>query len=60
MMTDKEIISLCKKKGVAIGMIQLPVNENCGGVQEYNDFIGIPECYLTQEEFDELVKVFVW
>ena len=41
-------------------MIQLLVNENCGGVQEYNDFIGIPECYLTQEEFDELVKVFVW
>ena len=58
MMTEKEIISLCKKKGVAIGMLQLLVNENCGGVQEYNDFIGAPEYHLTQVEFDELVKVF--
>ena len=57
-MTDKEIIDLCKEKGVAIGMIQLLVNENCGSVKEYNDFIGIPECYLTKEEFDELAKVF--
>ena len=59
-MTDKEIIGLCKEKGVAIGMIQLLVNENCGSVQEYNNFIGIPECYLTQEQFDELAKVFAW
>ena len=51
---ELKAFEIIKNKGVAVGMIQLLVRDNCGGVNEYNDFIGDKKLYLTQEEFDLL------
>ena len=48
---------IIKRKGVAVGFIQMLIKDNCGGVREYNDFIGDPKLYLTQEEYDLLKEV---
>lgn len=51
------LLDLIIRKGVAVGMIQLLIKEKCGGVKEYNDFIGDKKLFLTQDEFDDLVKL---
>ena len=46
------------KKGVAVGMIQLLINNNLGGVKEYNDFIGgAKKLHLTQDEFNQITSL---
>ena len=55
-MSDKELLALIFRKGVAVGMIRLLKTEQGGGVNEYNDFIGDPDLYLTQEEYEEIAK----
>ena len=50
-------LEIVKKKGVAVGFIFLLEKEHIGGVQEYNDYIGAKELYLTQEEYDLLKEV---
>lgn len=48
---------IIKEKGVAVGFIQLLINDNLGGVNEYNDFIGDKKLYLTKEEFNLLKEI---
>lgn len=49
---DLEILEIIKRKGVAIGFIQLLIKENAGGVNEYNQFIGgNKKLYLSDKEF---------
>ena len=53
-MTSKEtleVLDLIKRKGIAVGIIQLLIKENCGGVKEYNDYIGDKKLYLTEKEY---------
>lgn len=52
---DLEILDILKKKGVAVGFIQLQIKENCGGVREYNDYIGKDKSlHLTADEYKKL------
>lgn len=52
---DLEILDILKKKGVAVGFIQLQIKENCGGVREYNDYIGKDKSlHLTADEYKKV------
>ena len=52
---DLEILDILKKKGVAVGFIQLQIKENCGGVREYNDYIGEDKSlHLTADDYKKL------
>ena len=52
---DLEILEILKRKGVSVGFIQLLIKENCGGVREYNDFIGGDKSlHLTANEYKKL------
>ena len=52
---DLEILEILKKKGVAVGFIQLQIKENCGGVSEYNDYIGEDKSlHLTADEYEKI------
>ena len=55
-MSDKELLGLIYKKHVAVGFIIELVEGDWGGVQEYNDFIGLPKYFLSEDEFNEIVK----
>lgn len=50
----EEVLKIIKEKGVAVGFIQLLLTENCGGLKEYNDYIGDNKLYLTETEFNLL------
>ena len=51
---DLEVLEILKKKGVAVGFIQLQIKENCG-VREYNDYIGEDKSlHLTSDEYEKL------
>ena len=52
---DLEVLDILKKKGVAVGFIQLQIKENCGGVREYNDYIGEDKSlHLTADEYEKI------
>ena len=52
---DLEVLEILKKKGVAVGFIQLQITENCGGFIEYNDYIGEDKSlHLTADEYEEI------
>lgn len=52
---DLEVLEILKKKGVAVGFIQLQIKENCGGVREYNDYIGEDKSlHLTTNEYEKI------
>ena len=52
---DLEILEILKRKGVSVGFIQLLIKENCGGVREYNDFIGGDKSlHLTANEYKKI------
>ena len=52
---DLEILKILKRKGVAIGFIQLLIKEKAGGVNEYNEFIGgDKKLYLSEKEFNKI------
>lgn len=55
-LTDKELLDLIYRKGVAVGFILMMEKEHIGGVQEYNDYIGAEEFYLTEEEYTAIVE----
>ena len=45
-------------KGVAVGFIQLQIKENCGGVSEYNDYIGEDKrLHLTTDEYEKIKEL---
>ncbi len=50
-----EVLEILKKKGVAVGFIQLQIKENCGGFIEYNDYIGEDKSlHLTTDEYEKI------
>ena len=52
---DLEILDILKKKGVAVGFIQLRIKENCGGVREYNNYIGKDKSlHLSADEYKKV------
>ena len=52
---DLEVLEILKKKGVAVGFIQLQIKENCGGFIEYNDYIGEDKSlHLTADEYEKI------
>ena len=52
---DLEVLEIIMKKGVAVGFIQLQIKENCGGVREYNDYIGEDKrLHLTADEYEKI------
>lgn len=58
-MSDKELLALIFRKGVAIGFITMLEKECLGGVQEYNDFIGDKKLHLHQDEYDAIVMYYL-
>ena len=55
-LTEKELLNLIYRKGVAVGFILMMEKGHVGGVQEYNDFIGVKELYLTEEEYTAIAE----
>lgn len=56
----KKVLDIIIKKGVAVGFIQLLLDNNCGGVREYNDYIGgNKHLHLTKEEFNLIAYVLI-
>ena len=56
-MSDKELLDLIYRKGVAVGFILMMEEGHMGGgVQEYNDFIGAKKLYLTEEEYTAIAE----
>lgn len=55
-LTDKELLDLIYRKGVAVGFILMMEEGHMGGVQEYNDFIGAKKLYLTEEEYTAIAE----
>ena len=52
---ELKVLKILKRKGVAVGFIQLQIKENCGGVREYNDYIWEDKSlHLTANEYEKI------
>ena len=57
---NNQALDIIIRKGVAVGFIQLLIDENAGGVNEYNSYIGIKELFLTNREYNLIRKLIIY